>query len=71
MDRMLDASLYQAPRLALRPPSHDDAAEVFRFASDPQVTKFVGWPMHRALNDSEAFLSFLGMSGGNGRSDPC
>src|SRR5579864_7638666 len=56
---MLDATLYQTPRLALRPPRQDDTAEVFqRIASDPQVTRFVGWPMHTSLRDTEAFLSF-------------
>jgi [ribosomal protein S5]-alanine N-acetyltransferase len=59
VDRMLDAALYQTPRLALRPPRHDDAAELFqRIASDPQVTRFVGWPLHTSLRDTEAFLSF-------------
>ena len=55
---MLDSSLYQTPRLTLRPPWQDDALEVFRFASDPQVTRFVGWPTHTSLGDTEAFLSF-------------
>lgn len=59
LDRMLDATRYQTPRLALRPPRPDDAAEVFRrIASDPEVTRFVGWPMHTSLRDTEAFLSF-------------
>ena len=58
LDRMLDATLYQTPRLALRPPRHDDAAAVFRLASMPEVTRFVGWPTHTALSDTEAFLSF-------------
>lgn len=56
---MLDAALYQTPRLALRPPRQEDASEVFRrFASDPLVTRFVAWPMHTSLRHTEAFLSF-------------
>jgi len=56
---MVDASLYQTPRLRLRPPRRDDVAEVFeRIASDPQVTRWVSWPMHTARADTEAFLSF-------------
>src|SRR5215813_1554478 len=56
---MLDTTLYQTPRLALRPPSHGDGPQVFqRIASDPQVTRFVAWPMHTSLRDTEAFLSF-------------
>jgi RimJ/RimL family protein N-acetyltransferase len=56
---MLDASLYRTPRLALRPPRKEDAAEVFqRIASDPQVTRYVAWPIHATILDTEAFLSF-------------
>jgi [ribosomal protein S5]-alanine N-acetyltransferase len=56
---MLDASLYRTPRLVLRRPRRDDVAEVFqRIASDPEVTRLVGWPMHTAQADTEAFLSF-------------
>ena len=58
-DRMLDAALYQTSRLALRPPRHDDAAAMFRrIASDPRVTRFVAWPMHTSLRDTESFLAF-------------
>ena len=57
--RMLDAALYQTSRLALRPPRHDDAAAMFRrIASDPRVTRFVAWPMHTSLRDTESFLAF-------------
>lgn len=56
---MLAATLYQTPRLALRPPRHGDARELFqRIASDPRVTRLVAWPMHTSLRDTEAFLSF-------------
>lgn len=56
---MHDPSLYQTPRLALRPPRRTDASEVFqRIASDPEVTRFVGWPLHTKVEDTEAFLSF-------------
>jgi ribosomal-protein-alanine N-acetyltransferase len=56
---MLDPSLYQTPRLALRPPARSDAAEVFRrIASDPDVTRFVGWPRHTSIEDTQAFLTF-------------
>jgi RimJ/RimL family protein N-acetyltransferase len=56
---MLDPSLYQTPRLALRPPARSDAAEVFRrIASDQDVTRFVGWPRHISIEDTQAFLTF-------------
>src|SRR5262249_1066781 len=36
-----------------------DAAEIFeRYASNAEVTRFVGWPCHRSVQDTEAFLRF-------------
>jgi RimJ/RimL family protein N-acetyltransferase len=56
---MIDSSLLQTPRLILRPPHQGDAEELFRsVASDPEVTRFVGWPRHTSIEDTYAFLSF-------------
>src|SRR5215472_1635476 len=49
----------ETTRLILRQPLMSDAAEVFeRYASNAEVTKFVGWPRHRSVRDTEAFLRF-------------
>ncbi len=46
-------------RLILRQPLMSDAVGIFaRYASDPEVTKFLGWPCHRSVQDTEAFLRF-------------
>ena len=46
-------------RLRLRRPRVDDAEGIFvRYASDPDVTTYVGWPRHRSVDDTRAFLSF-------------
>ena len=46
-------------RLYLRRPVASDAEAVFqRYASDPEVTRFLAWPTHRSLDDTRAFLSF-------------
>jgi len=29
-----------------------------RYASDPEVTKFLAWPTHQSLDDTRAFLAF-------------
>jgi len=51
--------LYQTPRLTLRRPSRDDVAAMFqRIGSDPEVTRWVSWPMHATRADTEAFLAF-------------
>lgn len=47
------------PRLSLVQPASSDAGEIFeRYASDPEVTRFLGWPRHRAIEDTLAFLAF-------------
>ena len=46
-------------RLLLVEPALDDAAEVYeRYASDRDVTRFLGWPRHQSLAETEAFLTF-------------
>src|SRR5262245_41252999 len=45
-------------RLILRRPAAEDAAGVFeRYASDPEVTRYVSWPRHRTLESSHWFVS--------------
>jgi ribosomal-protein-alanine N-acetyltransferase len=52
-------ALFETDRLLLRRPQPRDAAHVFeRFASDPSVTQYVGWPRHTSIADTEAFLTF-------------
>jgi ribosomal-protein-alanine N-acetyltransferase len=46
-------------RLLLRRPRMSDAAAIFeRYASDPEVTRYVGWPMHRRVEETRAFVAF-------------
>jgi RimJ/RimL family protein N-acetyltransferase len=47
----------ETARLVLRKPNAGDAEAVFsRYANDPEVTRFLGWPRHESVNDSRAFL---------------
>ena len=49
----------EAPRLILRRPVASDAEAIFtRYASDPEVTRYLSWPRHRSLDDTRAFLEF-------------
>ena len=49
----------ETARLVLRRPLPSDASAVFeRYAGDPDVTRFVGWPRHRSVADTVAFLQF-------------
>jgi RimJ/RimL family protein N-acetyltransferase len=56
---VLDASLYRTPRLTLRAPRRTDTTEILqRIASDRLVTRFVSWPTHTSVQDTESFLKF-------------
>lgn len=48
----------ETERLVLRRPASADAEAVLRYAGDPRVTRYVGWPTHRTLDDTRAFLAF-------------
>src|SRR5437899_10367002 len=49
----------ETARLVLRAPREDDAEAIFaRYASDGEVTRMLGWPRHRSLDDTRDFLAF-------------
>jgi ribosomal-protein-alanine N-acetyltransferase len=49
----------ETTRLILRPPRHEDLDAIFaRYASDVEVTRYVGFPRHISRADTEAFLDF-------------
>ena len=51
--------LVETPRLVLSAPVAADADLVFqRYASDDDVTKYLGWPTHRTVADTQGFLAF-------------
>jgi ribosomal-protein-alanine N-acetyltransferase len=49
----------ETARLILRRPRAADAAPIFDgYAADPEVTRWLSWPTHRTIADTEAFLAF-------------
>jgi ribosomal-protein-alanine N-acetyltransferase len=43
----------------LRRPRAADAEEIFaRYAADPDVTRYVGWPRHQSIHETRAFLAW-------------
>ena len=49
----------ESARLVLQCPQHQDAESIFTmYASDPVVTRYLAWPRHESLADTEAFLAF-------------
>lgn len=56
---MMAPPLVETPRLVLSAPVAADADVVFqRYASDDNVTKYLGWPRHRTVADTQRFLAF-------------
>jgi ribosomal-protein-alanine N-acetyltransferase len=50
---------HDTERLHLLRPRPADADEVFaRYASDPAVTKYLGWPRHRTVEDTREFIAW-------------
>jgi ribosomal-protein-alanine N-acetyltransferase len=47
----------ETERLILRKLNPDDATDVFAYASDPEVTKYLLWDAHKTISDSLAFIS--------------
>ena len=46
-------------RLLLRRPLASDAEAIFsRYSADPEVTRYLSWPRHTGLDDTQAFLTY-------------
>src|SRR5689334_7763026 len=49
----------ETSRIRLRKPVASDAENVFhRYATDPEVTKFLAWPTHTSIEQTIAFIAF-------------
>ena len=49
----------ETENLLLRRPSRKDAADIFRYASDGEVARYVLWEPHRSLAETRAFVRDL------------
>lgn len=48
----------ETERLLLRKVTEEDAAAVFKYGANPNVTKYVTWDTHRTLADAKGFVGF-------------
>ena len=49
----------ETERLVLRAPRLNDVQAIFdRYASDPEVARYLAWPRHTALAETRAFVKF-------------
>lgn len=58
-DQGVGAAPIRTARLTLRAPVPEDARAIFEtYSSDPDVTRYMGWPRHEKLASTEWFISF-------------
>ena len=48
--------ILQTKRVILRPWSENDAGELYKYASDPEVGSPAGWPAHTSVEDSREII---------------
>ena len=51
--------ILETERLILRPVHTRDANDIFEYASDPEVSKFVSWEYHRSVADSIHYVRLI------------
>ena len=54
-----DLPVLETPDLIIRPMHMRDARDIFAYASDPQVSRFVLWDPHRTLADTRAYIRYV------------
>lgn len=54
-----DLKTLETERLILRKMTMDDAADMFEYASDPEVTRHSTWNTHQTLHDTRQFLQYM------------
>lgn len=54
-----DLPKLETPRLLLRKLRGEDCVDMFAYASNDEVTKYVTWETHRNIKDTEAFIEFV------------
>lgn len=51
--------ILETPRLILRKLSLEDAEDIFEYAQDPEVTRYLSWDPHKSIEDSIRFIEFM------------
>lgn len=46
----------ETARLVLRRPGPGDVEAIFRYASDPDVTRYMSWPRHASVADTQFYI---------------
>lgn len=51
--------ILETERLILRPWYEDDAAELYRYACDPDIGPVAGWPVHTSVENSREIIRYV------------
>nr|WP_316047187.1 GNAT family N-acetyltransferase [Planococcus glaciei] len=51
--------ILETERLILRKLVMADAIDMFRYASEPAVSRFMPWGVHKTIEDTKEFLAFI------------
>lgn len=49
----------ETERLVLRPIKRKDAKDIYSFASDPEVARYVLWDPHRSIEDTRSYIRYM------------
>ena len=49
----------ETARLILRPVTLDDAPAVFQWAGDPEVNRYMSYPLHKSVDETRAWISSI------------
>lgn len=56
---LIQQTKIETDRLRLRAYKNSDVNDIFDYASDKEVTKYLTWQVHKDLEDSKAFLKWV------------
>lgn len=51
--------ILETDRTRLRPISHDDVEDMYRYCSNPDVARYTTWEAHRSPEDTRQFIDFI------------
>ncbi|MEH7109761.1 GNAT family N-acetyltransferase, partial [Bacillus sp. JJ1764] len=54
-----DLPVLETERLILRKITQNDLMDMYSYASNPQVTRFVTWDTHQSLADTQTFIDYV------------
>lgn len=59
MNSLDDLPELETERLLLRKITSDDAADIFSYGSNENVSKYVTWGKHQSIEDTDKFIDFI------------